>query len=176
MKSLYKRVLCGCVLLWLSTAVVRAEIVVPVAENLRHIGEQARAGRLPILLSFSAIHCSYCELLEEEFLRPMLLSGEYDDKIIMRKLLLDNGSPITDFTGNTRAATLLSDHYRVHITPTILFVDADGKEVAERIIGINTLELFGGYLDDCIDTALLAVRNPDALVQRRGGCRLQPDL
>lgn len=103
----------------------------------------------------------------------MLLGGEYNDKIIIRKLLLDNGSQLTDFTGKTQAATLLSDHYRVYITPTILFVDADGKEVAERMIGINTVELFGGYLDDCIDTALLAIRDPAALAQQHGSCRLQ---
>jgi hypothetical protein len=159
--------------MWLSTTGVCTEVFVPVAANLQHTGQQARASRLPILLSFAAIHCSYCELLEEEFLRPMLLSGEYDDRIIMRKLLLDSGAPVTDFTGKTRPATRLSDHYRVYITPTLLFVDADGKEVAERIIGINTLELFGGYLDECIETALLAVRKPDAPEQQPGGCRLQ---
>ena len=159
--------------MWLSRAGFCTEIHVPVAENLQHIGQQARAGRLPILLTFSAIHCTYCELLEEEFLRPMLLGGEYMDKIIIRKLLLDNGSQVTDFTGKTRAVTLLSDHYRVYITPTILFVDADGKEVADRMIGINTVELFGGYLDDCIDTALLAIRDPAAHAQQHGSCRLQ---
>jgi len=83
------------------------------------------------------------ELLEEDFLQPMLLSGEYKNHAIIRKLILDDGSSVIDFSGRDTAATGLSDHYRVFVTPTI-----------KRIVGINTPELFGGYLEACIDTAL----------------------
>lgn len=128
---------------------------------------QADAGiadsrRLPILLVFSAIDCAYCELLEEEFLEPMLLGGEYEDRVIIRKVVLDNGSRLTDFSGQRRDATALSNDYKVFVTPTILFLDSDGTELAERMLGINTPELFGGYLDDCIETALMKVRGIDA--------------
>ncbi|MGB5442907.1 MAG: hypothetical protein WBN57_09800, partial [Gammaproteobacteria bacterium] len=110
-------------------------------------------------------------LLEEDFLQPMLLSGEYRDKIIMRKLVLDDGSRLRDFSGQRIDATRLSDRYRVYVTPTILFVDGNGKEIAERMVGINTPEMFGGYLDDCIETAWLMLRNPAGLA-KLPGCRL----
>jgi hypothetical protein len=103
----------------------------------------------------------------------MLLSGEYTDKIIIRKLVLDNGSRIGDFEGLQIDATRLSDRYRIFVTPTILFVDSAGRELAERMVGINTPELFGGYLDNCIETALLGIRAPERLAQLHG-CRLQP--
>ena len=144
---------------------------VPVADNLQLDGRQALARQLPILLTFSADDCSYCELLEEDFLQPMLLSGEYEDSVIIRKLILDNGSSVTDFSGQPTAVTRLSDHYRVFVTPTILFVDSNGRELAERVVGINTPELFGGYLDACVETALASIRNP-ATLATMNSCRL----
>ena len=134
---------------------------VPVGSDLQADGRLAAERQLPILLVFSAIECDYCELLEEEFLRPMLLSGEYADKVIIRKLVLDNGSRLTDFSGRQRDATEVSADYRVFVTPTLLFVDGSGRELAARMLGINTIEMFGGYLDNCIETALLEVRGLD---------------
>ena len=173
MQRLYKPVVAGWVLLWLASAALHAEVEVPVADDLGQMGLSARADRLPILLAFSAIECSYCDDLEEEFLEPMLLSGDYTDKVIIRKLILDNGSHVRDFSGRSVEAAELAHKYRVFVTPTILFVDADGSELAERMIGINTLEMFGGYLDGCIDTALLQLREPQRL-SAHSPCRLAP--
>ena len=172
MKRLYKPVVFGCTLIWLASTALRAEVAVPLALDLYSDGQLARQKQLPILLTFSASDCSYCDLLEEEFLQPMLLGGEYRDKIIIRKLVLDNGSRLTDFSGQRIDATRLSDSYRVAVTPTILFVDENGIELAERMVGINTLEMFGGYLDDCIETAWLMIRNPAGLA-KLPGCRMQ---
>ena len=130
-------------------------------EDLQATGKVADHHRLPILLVFTAIDCGYCEMLEEEFLEPMLLGGDYQDRVIMRKVVLDNGSRLTDFSGQRRDATALSDDYRVFVTPTLLFVDSAGTERAGRMLGINTPELYGGYLDDCIETAMLNVRGVD---------------
>jgi thioredoxin-related protein len=174
MKRLYKPVVCGWALLWLASAALHAEVEVPVAQDLAQDGQGARADRLPILLAFSAIECPYCDDLEEEFLEPMLLSGDYTDKVIIRKLILDNGSHVRDFTGRSVEAAELAHTYRVFVTPTILFVDAGGRELAERMVGINTLEMFGGYLDGCIDTALLQLREPQRL-SAGSPCRLGQD-
>lgn len=130
-------------------------------DDLQATGKIADHQRLPILLVFTAIDCGYCEMLEEEFLEPMLLGGDYQDRVIMRKVVLDNGSRLTDFSGQRRDATALSDDYRVFVTPTLLFVDSAGEERAGRMLGINTPELYGGYLDDCIETAMLNVRGVD---------------
>ena len=171
-RSLYKPAVFGCALLSLFAGILQADIRVPVAEQLQEDGKRAIARQLPILLAFSADDCSYCELLEEDFLQPMLLSGEYQDRVIIRKLILDNGSYVMDFSGRQTEATRLSDHYRVFVTPTILFVDGHGRELAERMVGINTPELFGGYLDACIETALAGIRDPAAL-PAMNSCRLE---
>jgi thioredoxin-related protein len=174
MKQLYKSALLGCGLFWLATGGPGAEVEVPLATDLQADGRQAREARLPVLLTFSAIVCEYCRQLEDEFLRPMLISGEYTDRILIRRLLLDNGSRVIDFSGERIATTQLSDRYKVFVTPTILFLDGNGNELARRMVGINTPEMYGGYLDNCIATALNAIRAPSMLAHQ-SGCRLQQE-
>jgi thioredoxin-related protein len=171
-KRLYKLHVSLAASLWLAFTALQAEVAVPVATDLQLDGNQARSRELPMLLTFTSMICSYCELLEQDFLQPMLLGGEYRDKVIIRKLDVDYGNTVTDFSGQSIAASELSDRYRVFVTPTLLFVDGNGKELAERIVGINTPELFGGYLDNCIETALLRIRNPEAAAGIHG-CQLE---
>ncbi len=172
MKRLYRLALFVAASLWLAINALRADVTVPVAADLQQLGDQALSRELPILLTFTSLICSYCELLEQDFLQPMLLSGEYRDRVMIRKLELGPGTSVTDFDGKKIMASELSSRYRVFVTPTLLFVDGNGKELAERIVGINTPELFGGYLDDCIETALLHLRDPEAAA-RMSGCQLQ---
>ena len=40
---------------------------------------------------------------------------------------------------------------------TLLFLNDKGEEVAERILGYNTPEFYGAYLDKAIDKAVDAV-------------------
>ncbi len=61
-------------LLWLSSAAGAAEV--PESGDLAADGRLARSLGVPLLVVFSAEHCGYCELLEAEILRPMILSGE----------------------------------------------------------------------------------------------------
>lgn len=131
---------------------------VPRSQNLAADARAATADNLPILLSFSTRNCGYCELLEENFLRPMVISGLYEDKILIRKVMIDEGQSLVDFNGEKIDADRLAYRYKVRVVPTLLFVNAAGQEVAERMVGINTPELFGGYLERNIDTALRQVR------------------
>jgi thioredoxin-related protein len=172
MKRLYKLLIAIAAFSWLAQSILHAEVRVPVVTDLQHDGELARTQHLPILLTFTSSICSYCDLLEEDFLQPMLLSGDYTDRVLIRKLVIDGGRTIRDFNGDPSTADKLSDRYRVFVTPTLLFVDGNGNELAERMLGINTPELFGGYLDDCIDTALERIREPDRLASAHG-CTLE---
>jgi thioredoxin-related protein len=168
MKRLYKSVLLGCGLFWLAADGPCAEVEIPVASNLQADGQQARAARLPILLSFSALVCEYCRQLEDQFLRPMLISGEYSDRVLIRRVLLDNGYRTIDFSGERISTTQLSDRYKVYVTPTLLFLDGNGNELARRMVGINTPEMYGGYLDNCIDTALYVLRKQETPAHLHG--------
>lgn len=150
-------------LLWVSVSTAWANPPeVPRGRDLHADGQVAAARTLPILLSFSTRDCGYCQLLEEDFLKPMLLSGLYENKILIRKVLIDEGQTLVDFDGRAVDADRMASRYRVHAVPTVVFVDAHGHELAERMVGINTVEFYGGYLDQNIDTALTQVRQQPA--------------
>ena len=119
----------------------------------------AQKKRLPILLMFSATHCTYCELLENEILKPMLLSGDYTDKVIIRKVVIDEESSLKDFNGKKIETDDFVLRYNVIVTPTMVFIDQNGKELTKRMIGINTIDYFGGDVDNAIERSLKKLKN-----------------
>ncbi|HHH43088.1 MAG TPA: hypothetical protein ENK49_03040 [Gammaproteobacteria bacterium] len=137
---------------------------VPLARDLAAEGAQAQRDCVPLLLEFAADDCEYCTLLETEVLDPTLLNRSYDRRVLMRKLVLDRETRIDDFSGKRVSAADLAGHYRVFVTPTLLFVDRHGTELAERMVGVNTLEFYGGYLDQALDAAREKLRE-------QGQCR-----
>lgn len=134
------------------------DVKVMEASNLAAVGEQAHDKRLPILLMFSAEHCSYCIQLEEDFLKPMLRSGDYEDRVLIRKMKIDGYDKVLDFDGKRVAAADFADRYSVFVTPTVVFIDGDGMELAEKRVGLTTPDFYGGYLDQSIEQALNILR------------------
>ena len=114
--------------------------------------------RLPILLMFSAEHCTYCERLEEDFLKPMLRSGEYEDKVLIRKIKIDGYGNIVDFDGKQVSIDAFASRYHVYVTPTVAFLDSTGAQLAPKRVGLSTPDFYGGYLDQSINAALDVLR------------------
>jgi thioredoxin-related protein len=152
--SLLTWLLCAAV----STAVVAAEVNVPEVKDFAAEGQKAEKQRLPILLMFAADYCAYCERLEEDFLKPMLRSGDYRDKVLIRKLHIDSSASIRDFDGATITPAEMGERYKVSVTPTVVFIDGDGVELAPKRVGLTTPDFYGGYLDDAISQALDILR------------------
>ena len=140
------------------SAVERPKVKVRITTDLQKLGQMSRKRRLPVLLVFSAAHCPYCELLEAEILKPMLISGDYTNKVIIRKLMIDSGDTIIDFSGKKISADSFMTRHGVYVTPTILFLGPKGTELAKRLIGINTVEMFGGDVDNAINSSLRALQ------------------
>lgn len=138
----------------LSTASIGLQAAgVPLAIDLHREGRQAEQACIPLLLEFAAGECEYCTLLEEEVLNPTLLNRDYDQRVLMRKLVIDRSSKLRDFNETAVSAAELASRYRVFVTPTLLFVDSQGRELAERMVGVTTLEFYGGYLDQAMDAS-----------------------
>jgi thioredoxin-related protein len=89
--------------------------------------------------------------MENEILSPMIKSGEYDKKVIIRKLQIDEARDVVNFAGKTVEPSDISDRYKAFLTPTLVFLDHQGNERIEQMVGINTVEMFGAYLDIEID-------------------------
>ena len=102
------------------------------------------------MLAMSATYCDYCRTLEEEIIKPMLRSGDYEHNVLIRKLEIDSYASIRHFSGDTVTPARLARDFNVFVTPTLIFLDSRGQEVSERILGINSLDFFGAYVDDAL--------------------------
>ncbi len=128
-------------------------------KDLRETARLAQSRQLPILIMFGTDECPFCELLKEDFLIPMIISGDYTDKIILREAHIGyGGAQIIDFSGKKITIGEFSARYGVTLYPTTIFIDSKGQVLTEKIIGITTPSLFGGTLDDRIDEAFMFVR------------------
>lgn len=144
--------------LWL-TASVRADEILPYVKvreptDLQAVGQEAQRRQLPILIMFSRQGCPYCDVVREEFLKPMLRSGDYTDRVIILEIHSDSYATLRDFNGQMIGADALATRYRASFAPTVVFLDHRGKELVERLIGITTRDFYGGFLDEAIEQSL----------------------
>lgn len=134
-----------------------AENIIPQASDFRALQQEMQRKGLPLLLAFRADYCGFCRKLETEHLEPMLRSGQYDSRILIRRFDMGSDQTVIDFNGDKINADEFAEQHQASLTPTLLFLDAEGKEVAERLLGYNSPDFYGAYLEQAISTAQQAV-------------------
>lgn len=135
-----------------------ADNIVIKTTDLTQLGASSIQSNRPILLLMSQEDCPYCMLIKQEVLNPMIISGDYDNKVIIREFVIDLHAEVRSFNGKGMDASDIADGYKVKNTPTLLFLGPDGEELTKRITGINTLEMFSFYLDKAIDIAVAKLK------------------
>lgn len=126
--------------------------VVPL-KNVKKESLLAKEKNLPLLILFSMKHCPFCKKIKSDFLIPMLISGDYKDKVIIRELDIDINPHIIGFSEKPESSIDFTRYMGVSLFPTMVFLDYKGNTLAEKIVGLNTPSLFGGRIDDAIDLA-----------------------
>ena len=115
----------------------------------RQAAMAARAGQ-PLVVMTSLPSCPYCDLVRDHHLGPMSAAG---DLVAVQLNITDGVARIDDFDGVARTAKAISKRWDARFAPTVLFFDAQGSEVAERIVGVAVPDFFGAYLEQRLDTA-----------------------
>lgn len=136
-----------------STSAAADGATVPLAVDLSADATRAANGGLPMLLVVTREDCGYCARLKRAVLVPMLLSGEYETRVIIRELNIDAQTPLVDFDGGRVTPLGLAGRYDALFTPTVLLVGPQGQELHDRLLGINNDEMYLFYLDRAIDLA-----------------------
>jgi thioredoxin-related protein len=121
--------------------------------DLRAESLLAKQKGLVLVIEFSADDCAYCRKLEDLFLLPMQRNAEYSDKILLRAVSLNEFDSLIDFDGRSVTTTEFAAQYDVTLTPTLVFLNADGVEMSEKLVGIWSEDFFGGFIDNRIDEA-----------------------
>ena len=114
----------------------------------------------PLMLIFRASYCHYCRQLEKNELLPIIQNTTIQDRIIIRTVTLDTEHPLKDWQDKEITPKQLGKQYQVSITPTLVFVNHQGKELVEPIKGYNGSEFYGAYLGNAIAQAQQALKQP----------------
>lgn len=135
-----------------------AEREIPPANSFAEIGHLSVQQGIPVVVFVARDACPYCRTLRDQILKPMLVADKFAHRAILVEVSLDRVDPITGFENSQLTARDFGELYRAEITPTLLFLDSEGREIGRRLTGISNLELYGYYLQKSIDEALLAMR------------------
>lgn len=132
--------------------------------HLKELGDMQALGKksddtdLPIMLLFGAEWCEYCELLVEQVFDPMVLGGLYDGKVVhMRHVGVDQDKPIKDWNGNLIKKDKFAYNLDADLTPTVLFLDGSGNEIAPRIVGIQEVTMYTNVIHRSLNLAYLTM-------------------
>jgi thioredoxin-related protein len=123
------------------------------ATDLRQEARIARDRNLLLVIEFSSEYCAFCRKLEALFLMPMQRNDEYNDKVLIRTVSLDAYETLIDFQGRSISTSEFASRYDVSMTPTLLFLNGEGVEMSEKLVGIWSEDFYGGFIDNRIDEA-----------------------
>jgi hypothetical protein len=123
----------------------------PLARDLAADGRDARTSGRVIVVLFSTAGCPYCRQVRDAFLRPLL--AEEAKRVLVREIEVDGTQPVVDFDGRSATHRELGMARRVRLVPHVVFLGPDGENLAEPLIGISSVDLYGGLLERRIETS-----------------------
>ena len=129
--------------------------LLPQPASLRAAAQAAQARGEPLVVMTTLTGCPYCELVRSRYLGPM----RRDENLAAVQLdVMDRTSPLQDFNGTTTTPADLVRDWKARFTPTVLFFDANSRELAERLVGLASPDFYGSYLDQRLSTARQRLR------------------
>ncbi len=134
---------------------VNRSVPIPAADDLRALFALSAERRLPVLLEFAAFGCVYCHELERGWLSPLV--AETPERVLVRRLRFGAGETVIDVDGRERDARDIATRYGVALTPTVLLLDAKGREIAPRQVGMGPRDYLNAYLEAAIAEAVAKV-------------------
>lgn len=125
----------------------------PVPASLQASAAQAVARGAPLVLLVSLKGCPFCEEVRRNYLLPMRADGVPAWQITVD----DRRQNVLDFKGQPSTGAALAATWKIRVTPTVLFFDSKGTEIADRLEGLSA-DFYGAYLDGALDAARLRLK------------------
>jgi hypothetical protein len=127
----------------------RDNTALPVPDSLRRVAQAASLQREPLVLLVSLPGCPYCELVRRSYLLPQRAEG----LPVWQIDVTDRRTPVRDFADEPSTGAGLARRFGATFTPTVLFFNAQGREVAECLVGVAVPDFYGAYLQEAWEQA-----------------------
>ena len=134
-------------------AVNAAGAVLPAPQSLKDELAKALARRTPLVVMVSLERCPFCKVARDHYLEPMARK----EGIPVFQIDMRTAKSIQHFDGSEKTHDQIAREWDIKIAPTVLFFGANGKEVAERLVGGYLPDFYGAYLEERISKARAAI-------------------
>jgi hypothetical protein len=126
------------------------DTALPVPESLPAVAKVAAAKKEPLVLLVSLPGCPYCEVVRRNYLLPARNEAGLH---AWQLNITDRSMPLVGFDGKATTAAAQIAAWKAGFTPTVLFLDSLGQEIAERLVGLASVDFYGAYLDERLASA-----------------------
>lgn len=134
-------------------AAAQSSSALPMLLDARADAARAEQDGKPLILFFSLPGCRFCHVIRQNYLLPLLGDSPGHEQALIREVDISSAQGITGLDGSVSTHSALSQSFRIRVAPTVLFVGAGGRLLAEPIVGGDVSGLYGGYLDNAFSTA-----------------------
>jgi thioredoxin-related protein len=125
------------------------ESSLPIPDSLQDAAAAAARQDQPLVLLISLRGCPYCELVRRNYLLPALADGLHAWQINMQ----DKTRSLVGFDGQSSTAADQIARWKIRLAPTVLFLSPQGLPLAERLVGVASVDFYGAYLDQRLATS-----------------------
>lgn len=152
----FRALICAWILAWLPLApALAAAPELPAATDFAADARTAAERRVPILVFYTRAGCSWCEMVRRSHLKPLAGDAQAGDRVLIREVAVDKPRQrLTGFDGNKTTHAAFARDRRVKLTPTLDFLDAEGRRLVEPLIGVTLPDFYGVFIDRAIDESL----------------------
>ncbi len=124
----------------------------PAAASLRQEIAVALQQRKALVVMVSLDGCPFCKIARDSHLLPLLRDGQP-----LVQLDMNSSRVLIDALGRATTHGAQVTAWKARVAPTVLFLGANGRELAPRLEGVGIPDFYGAYLDERVATANLRV-------------------
>lgn len=135
-----------------------AEHGITFIKDLEQDAKTAEQQGLMLIVLVTLPDCSVCEYVRTHHIEPMLRAGILNETAIVRELSL-TGSSFKDFNGEFIEPERFANRYKSNFSPSVLFLSARAEQLHEPVIGMESADFYGFYLDKAIKKSTLMITN-----------------
>lgn len=121
--------------------------------SLQRLGTALAARQEPLVLMVSLVDCPFCHRVRSTEMRPRV-----QEALVVAEIDIAGSQILLDFAGVSMTHRDMARRYQVRLAPTVLFLDSQGRELAQRLVGASIPDFYGAYLDERLATARAALR------------------
>lgn len=135
-------------------AAAQDEALLPLAADLRSLGEASRRARVPIVLLFSAPGCPYCRDVRRNYLAPLLAAGTPAAPApLIREVGITSRVALVDFDGRALTHAEFAERRSVGVAPVVMALDSQGRVIGEPLVGLDAAGFYNAYLETLLERA-----------------------